>query len=144
VELMRASGFNPDDEPYDCWGDEPAMNDEEQEFNLLTTDLTKWKPIKRGKAKVSASDADDPSTEFIVTAETMGVTPGQPDLWCYRVTQLIETASLAEAGHELAQLANYALKTQHSDHFNRQVRDCVLMFWERCDRTMKRDGGIVT
>lgn len=74
------------------------------------------------------------SDEHIVTAEMMGVVPGAPDMWCNRVMWLIENDTLAAAGHELAQLVNYALKTQHSDHFNREVRGCVHAFWNRCER----------
>lgn len=72
--------------------------------------------------------------EFIVTAEMMGVVPGAPDLWCHRVIWLIENDTLAAAGHEFAQLVDYALKTQHSDQFNREVRGCVHAFWNRCER----------
>ncbi len=74
--------------------------------------------------------------EHILTAEAHGITPGAPDLWCYRVTWLLENDTLAAAGHELAQLVDYALKTQHSEQFNREVRGCVHAFMNRCQREM--------
>lgn len=76
--------------------------------------------------------------EYIVTAEMMGVVPGAPDMWCAHVMQSIEKDSLANAGHKLAMLVDYALKTQHSDQFNRDVRGCVHAFWNRCERELAK------
>lgn len=77
----------------------------------------------------------EPNEEVhILTAETMGVVPGAPDMWCAGVMRNIEQESLAMAGYELARLADYALKTQHSDWFNREVRGCIHAFWNRCER----------
>ena len=77
--------------------------------------------------------------DYIVTADIMGVAPGAPDMWCAAVMREIEGAPLAVAGYELAKLVDFALKTQHSERFNREVRGCVHVFWERCER----EGGRV-
>ena len=77
----------------------------------------------------------DETREHVLTMETLeslGVLPGQGDLWCNRVKHLTETASLAEAGAELCSLLNYALKTQHNEQFGLEVKSALLMFWSRC------------
>lgn len=59
--------------------------------------------------------------------------------WCEEVVMTIESAPLAVAGYEVARLVNFALKTAHDDAFNREVRNCVHLFQERCTR----EGGAV-
>jgi hypothetical protein len=58
--------------------------------------------------------------------------------WPHRVMVAIEGTTLAVAGYEVARLVDFALKTQHDYQFNREVRNCVLHFWERCNRESKR------
>lgn len=59
------------------------------------------------------------------------------DDWTAYVMKCIQDESLATAGKELAMLVDFALKTQHDEQFNRDVRGCVLAYWDRCDRVMK-------
>lgn len=56
------------------------------------------------------------------------------DNWCANVMRMIYEKPLAEAGLELARLVDFALKTQHDEQFNREVRACVHSFWDRCAR----------
>jgi hypothetical protein len=67
----------------------------------------------------------------MITPEAVDVTQLE---WHARVLLTIQQGTLAEAGYELAMLVNFALKTQHDEQFNREVRDCVLAFWSRCER----------
>lgn len=85
-------------------------------------------------ASIPTSTTEQMEDEYIVTAEMMGVVPSAPDMWCAAIMYLIENDTLAAAGYGLVQLVDYALKTQHSDQFNREVRDCVHAFWNRCER----------
>lgn len=63
----------------------------------------------------------------------------RPEGWCREVRVAIEDAPLAVAGYEVARLVDFALKTAHDDAFNRDVRNCVHLFEERCTR----EGGAV-
>lgn len=54
--------------------------------------------------------------------------------WHQRVMKAIQEESLATAGYELSKLVNFGLKTQHSEQTARELRNCVLAFWNRCER----------
>lgn len=91
--------------------------------------------VERRRSALALRQAELERSEeeaHLLTADVMGVVPGAPDLWCSRVLHLIQEHTLAEAGLELAQLVDYALKTRHSEHFTREVRTCVHLFWNRC------------
>jgi hypothetical protein len=54
--------------------------------------------------------------------------------WHEKVMKATQEDTLAAAGYELVQIVNFALKTQHDEQFNREVRNCVMAFWNRCER----------
>ena len=63
---------------------------------------------------------------------------GDGQSWISSVKDLIENASLARAGQSVTRLAIYALKTQHDEQFGREVKGCMLMYLERCNREVKQ------
>ena len=63
---------------------------------------------------------------------------GKGQSWINSVKDLIENASLARAGQSVTRLAIYALKTQHDEQFGREVKGCMLMYLERCNREVKQ------
>lgn len=82
--------------------------------------------------------------DFLHRLENSSVPDREPsgrDMWCAGVMRNIEEESLAMAGYELAKLVDFALKTQHGDHFNRQVRDCCHAYWNRCLREIAKGNA---
>lgn len=67
-----------------------------------------------------------------------GVALGEVDNWCAYVMHAIEDEPLSVAGSELMQLVDFALKTDCDEQFVREVRACVHMFWNRCNREAKQ------
>ncbi len=58
--------------------------------------------------------------------------------WHQRVMRAIQSGTLAEAGLQLAQIVNFALKTQHDEQFALEVKNCVTTFWDRCIRELRQ------
>lgn len=59
------------------------------------------------------------------------------DDWTAYVMMCIQQKPLALAGKELAMLVDFALKPQHDEQFNGDVRACVAAYFDRCDRVTK-------